>query len=199
MHHLISSCGITGELKDLETGDVFPEFKIQASSTAYFNNFTEIDGMAEYWQPSVVNHTPGDSYVPAKGLILQMSVGEKHDINVKGLEDLLDSGAFAPWEDDNPDESIKFVFLLHEEVYDKYNLQSLKSTDNPKHKGTRKNRSQDINSRIKQYSFTINLEQRLQELRNRTANISGVKRKIGDKLYNGDTRLSKRQKISHNK
>lgn len=199
MHHLISSCGVTGELTDLETGDTFPDFEIQASSAAYFSEFADIDGTAEYWQPAVVNHSPGDSYVPAKGLILQMSVGEAHNINVKGVEDLLDSGAFGPWEDENPDEPIKFVFILHEEVYCNYDLQSLKFTDNPKHKSTRKERAQYINSRIKQYSFTINLEKSLEELRNRTANIRLVKRKMGDKLRDGDKRLSKRQKLVNNK
>jgi hypothetical protein len=67
IHHLVSSCEITGELKDLETDEIFPDFTIQASSTAYFSRFGDINGDAEYWQPVVANHTPGDSYSQGKG------------------------------------------------------------------------------------------------------------------------------------
>ena len=139
----ISSRGVNGGMKDLETGEVFHNFKIQASTTAYFNGFGEIDGKAEYWQPVVANHTPGDSYIPSKGLILQMSVGESHDINVKGVEDSLDSRVFGSWEDDKADEWIKFIFVLHSNVAYKYGIQHLKFTDNPKHKGA-KDKAEDI-------------------------------------------------------
>jgi len=200
MHYLISSCGVTGELKDLETGDIVHDFKIQASSTAYFNHFSDIDGAADYWLPVVPNHTPGDSYVPGNGLILQMSVGKSHNINVKGVEELLDSGAFGPWEDGNPQDLIKFVFVLHEDVADKYDLQPLKFTYNPKHRGTEKKRAQYVNSHIKQYTFTVDLEKRLQELRMRThADGSGGKRRADGNLSEGDKRVSKRQKVNANK
>ena len=154
-------------MKDLETGEVFHNFKIQASTTAYFNGFGEIDGKAEYWQPVVANHAPRDSYIPSQGLILQMSVGESHDINVKGVEDSLDSRVFGSWEDDKADEWIKFIFVLHSNVAYKYGIQHLKFTDNPKHKGAKKDRAEDILNRIHQYTFTVDLEERLQALRNR--------------------------------
>jgi hypothetical protein len=156
-----------GELKDLETGKIFPDFTLQTSSTAYFSRFGDINGDAEYWQPVVANHTPGDSYIPGKGLILQMSVGESHEINAKGVEDLLGSGAFGPQEDQNVTERIKFVFVLHSDVGDKYGLQHLKFTDKPKHKGAKKHRADNIANRIHQYSFTTDLEERLNTLRKR--------------------------------
>jgi hypothetical protein len=53
MNHLISSCGVSVDLKDLEMGEVISDFRIQASSTAYFTRFADIDDEAEYWQPVV--------------------------------------------------------------------------------------------------------------------------------------------------
>lgn len=187
MHHQISSCGVEGELKDLETGEVFDNFAIKAIlNSLLLSPLREIDGESEYWQPVVANHTPSDSYVLGKGLILQMSVAESHEINVEGVEDLLDNQAFAPRKDANGDERIKFLFVRHSDVANKYGLQNLKST--------KKGRAMNVNNRIKQYSFTVDLEERLQILRNRTqSNSRGSKRKVDCVL--GDE-VTKRQKIN---
>jgi len=73
----------------------------------------------------------------------------------------------------------------------------LKITYNPKHRGTEKKRAQYVNSHIKQYTFTVDLEKRLQELRMRThADGSGSKRRADGNLSEGDKRVSKRQKVS---
>lgn len=126
-----------------------------------------------------------------------MSIGKSHNINVKGVGDLLDSGAFGPWEDGNPQNPIKFVFVLHRDVADNNDLQRLKFTYNSKHRDTEKRRAQYVNSRIKQYTFTVDLEKRLQDLLTRThADGSESKRRVDDNLCEGDKRVSKRQKGS---
>lgn len=103
IHQLIETTGLQGTLRNLET-DEEHEFILRPRLTSFFDEFGDIDDSAQYWRPTSRKHPACDDYISEQGIMLQMTVGEEHSINMKGLEKAIKSGIFRPWEDEHPQE-----------------------------------------------------------------------------------------------
>jgi hypothetical protein len=109
-----------GTLRILQTKEVTESFVIVRHNVSYFKNFEDIDTTSKYWRPIDGNHAPGDGYLPANGQILQMTTGKSHSINATGVENVLASRILGDWQDKNPAESVKYIFVVHKSVFDHY-------------------------------------------------------------------------------
>lgn len=167
IHQLIATTGLEGNLTNLETGEEIENFRLKPQKTMFFATFDEIDSSAEYWRPIAHNHASLDGYLPASGIMIQMMVGKTHAINAAGLEKTLKSGIFAEWENKNPTQKKKFIFMVHEESAEIRNKQSLTFGESEQKKTSRRRpRGQEaIEERIEQYVLKVDLEGRLKKLR----------------------------------
>jgi hypothetical protein len=120
IHHLIQTCGVRGTLKNLGTGSTTKHFTLHCPKASFFQTFEQIDGSAQYWQPVSKRHATCDEYIPNDGIMLQMTVGEQHTINMNGLEASLKSNIFKQWENDHPDKLLKFIFIVDTAIYEEY-------------------------------------------------------------------------------
>ena len=92
------------------------------------------------------------------GIMLQMTIGEKHSINVPGLKRVLSSGIFADWENAYPTKPLKFIFVVDPLAYDEYqNVQCLK--------GGNKSDVAEVESRIEQFVLKVDVMPRFRELK----------------------------------
>jgi hypothetical protein len=141
----------------------------------FFATLEEMNTSAEYWRPIARNHASLDRYLPTSGVILQMTVGKSHPINASGLEKALQSKVFAKWEDKNPTERIKFIFVLDGENDDINKKQSFafgeseqkktsEELEQKRRRGKRSRRQEAIELRIEQYTLRVDLEGRLKKL-----------------------------------
>jgi len=73
IHRLIPRTRITGE-----TGEVTRDFKIEKSTTAFFQTLSDINDSADDWRP-VSKTQNSDSYKLSIGALFQMTVGQTHD------------------------------------------------------------------------------------------------------------------------
>jgi hypothetical protein len=112
IHKLIQTCGIQGTLREILTDKVVEPFLLRSSNTRFFQDFNEIDDSAQYWRPTSKRHPTCDAYFPESGVMLQMTIGQKHTVNRDGLEKILNSGIFTKWENDHPEELIKLIFVV---------------------------------------------------------------------------------------
>lgn len=184
IHQLLAATGISGSLKSLESGEKIERFSLKPKNTMFFATVEDIDKSAEYWRPIARNYASLDGLLPANGVVLQMTVGKDHPINVPGLEKILKSGIFAEWENENPTERIKFVFVLDEENEEIDRKQSLafgeseqkktsEQLEQKKRRAERSRRQEAIEARIEQYALRVDLEGRLKELRRYNTNKRG--------------------------
>jgi hypothetical protein len=95
---------------------------------------------------------------------------------------MLASRIFGGWQDENPVESIKYIFIVHNSVFDNYTEpQTFNYTDFMKRKRGAQSaeaRKAKINAEIEQYAFTVDLEEWVKSRKNRwRANSSLNKRK----------------------
>jgi hypothetical protein len=165
IHNLIRSSGICGTLRDLETDEVIDHFIIQSSSSAHFNQLKEIDSATDYWRPISKRHPTCDAYILSKGLMVQMTVGAEHGINVNGLESVLKSGIFTEWENQHPNELLKLVLIVDGQAYEKFRKDQA-YTYNPEarkanNRSARDKKQMDLESRYKQYVMKVDLEEEL--------------------------------------
>lgn len=123
VHHLIEVAGIQGPLRNLQTGEV-TNFGIPLSSSSFFKSFKDINSSSEYWRPVSKIHKTCDAYKPSEGLMLQMTIGVSHQINICGLEDILKSGIFDEWIKQHPNEKLRMIFIVHPSVYKEFTKQT---------------------------------------------------------------------------
>jgi hypothetical protein len=100
-----------------------------------------------------------------------MTTGKSHSISATGVENVSASRIFGGWQDKKPMESIKFIFIVHNSVFDDYaEPQSFNYGECAKCKGggeSTKARKTIINANIEQYVFTVDLEEWVQSRKNR--------------------------------
>lgn len=75
----------------------------------------------KFFVPMQTNHASCDFYVPNSGLLVQVTVGQKHGVKYTGLMAAVDSGIFNDWKAKNRGKKLRLVFLV-----DKYNYLSFR-------------------------------------------------------------------------
>ena len=119
IHQLIETTGLEGTLRNLET-DEEDDYILRPRLTSFFDEFDDIDDSAQYWRPTSRKHPTCDGYIPGQGIMLQITVGKEHSINMEGLEKAMNSGIFREWEDKHPKEKLKLIFVVDSAVYSEY-------------------------------------------------------------------------------
>jgi hypothetical protein len=172
IHHLISVSGIKGPLRNLQTGKVTEDFSICQSTSSYFSFLEDIDSSSQYWRPVSSTHKLSDGYIPGSGVLVQMTVGVDHEINIAGIEEVLEARVFGEWEDKHPDEKLRLIFIVHPSVFDHFQKQTYrypnKEVEGTKIRSTdkrRKTRKDQVEDRVEQYVMTVDLKERLEQLR----------------------------------
>jgi hypothetical protein len=116
------------------------------------------DGM--FYVPIQTNYTSVDFYVPSMGLLVQVTVGQKHGVKRAGLEAAEKSGMFSEWREDNPDEKLRLVFLCDGFNFDQFTKQPYLTS-----KGvTIKSQSvlKKLNDNFEQYAWELDVDIQLQ-------------------------------------
>jgi hypothetical protein len=196
IHHLISVSGVKGPLRNLQTGKVTEDFSISQSTTSYFSLLEDIDSSSQYWRPVSFIHKTSDGYMPGSGLLVQMTVGADHEINIAGIEDVLEAGVFTEWGDKHPDENLRLIFIVHPSVFDAFQKQTYRYS-NEEVEGTKirntekrkKMRRDRVEDRVEQYVMKVDLKETLERLR-----AALPKRTAAEDLDSISGRAAKRQK-----
>ena len=179
IHHLIERTGIEGTLRDLETGDVTENFKIDKSATSFFQTLADINPSADYWRPVSKIHKTCDSYKLSLGAMFQMTVGKTHDINISGLEEILRSNIFEAWRKKHTNEYLKLIFVVHKSTYQEFGKQNYKYTkvdiegnskaaQQKRKRNTataKESRRRAVEAKIRQYVLEVDLEKLLKKYR----------------------------------
>jgi hypothetical protein len=151
IHHCIQTSGIRGTLKNLGTGSTRENFTLRCGKAGFFQTFDQIDNSAQYWQPVSKRHPTCDAYIVSDGIMLQMTVGQQHTINMNGLEAALKSSIFTQWENDNPEKPLKFIFIVDTAAYEEYlRDQSFKYTNKSNCGRTNEARRESVEPRLKE-------------------------------------------------
>ena len=168
IHQLIETSGLEGTLRNLET-DEEHQFILRPRFTSFFDKFEDVDDSAQYWRPTSRKHPTCDGYIPEQGIMLQMTIGEEHNINIEGLERAMNSGIFQEWEDEHPEEKLKLIFVVDSAVYSEYQRKQTfrysRSEKNANNKRKNETKKEKIESQMEQYVLKIDLSARLRELR----------------------------------
>ena len=168
IHQLIETTGLEGTLRNLET-DEEDEYILRPRLTSFFDEFDDIDESAQYWRPTSRKHPSCDGYIPGQGIMLQMTVGKEHIINIEGLEKAMNSGIFREWKDKHPKKKLKFIFVVDSAVYSEYERKQTfrysRSEKNANNKRKNEKKKEKIESQMEQYVLKIDLSARLRELR----------------------------------
>jgi hypothetical protein len=187
IHHLIETVGIFGALRNLETGET-TYLKIPPSQASFFETLTDINKSSDYWRTVKCNHRTYDLYRPSDGQILHMTVGKPHEIDISGLEEAIKSHIFETWKAEHPNKKLQLIFVVHPSVFMEFDKQTYKDSEpSPYEGGSKKGseckekniaeakdrRKSDVEKMITQYVLTVDLGDRLRDLRN------GVGRKRG--------------------
>ena len=101
--------------------------------------------------------------------MLQMTIGEKHTINMEGLEKAVNSGIFQQWKDEHPKEKLKLIFVVDSIAYSEYKRKQTfrysRSEKNANNKRKNARKKEKVESQMEQYVLKIDLSARLRELR----------------------------------
>ena len=104
-----------------------------------------------------------------EGLLVQVTVGQKHGIKRKGLVTALKSGIFDEWRAANPAEKVRLVFLCDSFNYDAFTRQPYLTTKGVSLKD--QNIISSIDNEVDQYAWELDVEkQREQCMREKRAN-----------------------------
>jgi len=87
------------------------------------------------------------------GIMLQMSVGKGHTINIPGVEDALKRGMFKSWEKRHPTEPLRFIFVVDPNTYDQYQGDQTFRYEYPKRSAENTREENDIE--VSQYVLKI--------------------------------------------
>ena len=126
--------------------------------------------------------------------MLQMTVGLGHSINIDGLEKFLNTGVFAEWENNHPEETLRLIFVVDASAESEFiKEQTFRYTQSLNKAGrgrSKEGRREFVSSRVTQYVMKIELEARLKEIRSG----AGYKRGRGTEERVGQISLYKKQK-----
>jgi hypothetical protein len=70
-----------------------------------------------FYVPGQSNHMSFDFYVPDKGLLVQITIGQRHGVKREGLDKAARSKLFALWRIDNPGKRLRVLFLCDQFNY----------------------------------------------------------------------------------
>jgi hypothetical protein len=164
----IENSGIGGELRLLNDEGVVDQgsLEIDALTRPTFSRFSELPTQegahsGRFYVPIQTNHMSLDAYIPDEGIMMQITIGQKHGVKAKGLEDALNSGIFDQWRTANPEEKIRLVFLC-----DHYNFPEFRKQNYLTQNGTNVKSLtllQTLNKTFTQYSWELNVETQLQQ------------------------------------
>ena len=169
IHKLIQSSGLRGPLRNLDSDEITDDLFLHSSNTRFFQDLDEIDDSAHYWRPTSKRHPTCDGYLPEKGIMLQMTIGSGHSINMDGLEKILNSGIFTEWENNHPDETLRLIFVVDVsadlEFIKEQTFRYTESINKADRGRSKEKRREFVNSRVTQYVMKIDLEASLKEIR----------------------------------
>lgn len=127
----VENTGITGRCKSLnDTGSRMLKAarRIPALARKTFYDLSELPSDVGkkvhegfFYTPMQTNHTSVDFYIPDLGMLVQVTVGQKHGVKRSGLSNALKSGIFNDFIAQNPETKLRLVFLC-----DKYNFNGFK-------------------------------------------------------------------------
>jgi hypothetical protein len=160
VHRMVSTVGCTGNIRCLEKSskrkrDVSYEFQLGPLRRQVFEKLDDIS-MDAYNIPLAHNFAAVDAFIPSKGLLLQMTVSQKHATKLAMIEKLKQSRKFDKYLRDSG-EAAKLVFVVDTAIYDEFTLQPYKT-------------AADSDSKIKpswivQYCLGIDIPQQLEKIR----------------------------------
>jgi hypothetical protein len=61
--------------------------------------------------------------------MFQITIAKEHPIDISSLEGVLQSNIFRPWQNLNPNQKWKMIFVLHSFVFKEFSKQSYKYND----------------------------------------------------------------------
>ena len=164
----METSGIEGTLRSLETGEE-QRCLLRPRRTRFFDEFDDIDDSAQYWRPASKKHPACDGYIPEQGIMLQITVGDEHSINMEGLEKAKNSGIFREWEDEHPEEQLKLILVVDLAAYSecerKHTFRYPRSEKSANSERKNEKRKEKVESQMEQYVLKIDLSARLRELR----------------------------------
>ena len=123
VHHLIETVGICGALRKLNTGKT-TDFEISPGQASFFETFADINETSDYWRPVKRNHRTCQLYRPSHGVILQLTVGKTHEIDISGLEEAIKSDIFKTWKAEHPNLKLRLIFVVHPSVFMEFDKQT---------------------------------------------------------------------------
>jgi len=109
-----------------------------------------------FYVPMQTNHTSMDFYVPEHGLLVQVTVGQKHGLKQSGLDAALDSGIFNDWRSRYPGQKLRVVFLC-----DSYNYGDLTRQRYRREDGHVLKRDSKLNETFEQFALELDVSRQL--------------------------------------
>ena len=163
----VENTGFNGRAKCLATigtVEIANRQSIKSLTRVMFSAFSEIANTlgahaGKFYVPTQTNHASLDFYVPNAGLLVQVTVGQKHGIKRKGLENAINSGIFDEWKTANPTKKLRLIFLC-----DTYNYASFTRQQYLTEKGVLKSRHiiDRIDNQVEQYAWELDVGKQLQ-------------------------------------
>jgi len=89
----LENAGISGRPRRLRDGQKLPSVHVNALRRFTFVNFDELSVQSirsgeMFYVPVQTNHISVDFYVPNLGLLVQVTVGQKHGVKASGLQEI---------------------------------------------------------------------------------------------------------------
>lgn len=164
----IENSGFGGELRLLTDKGVDDQgtLEIDALVRQTFSQFSELpteEGahIGRFYVPVQTKHMSVDMYIPHQGIMIQITIGQKHGVKAKGLEDAINSGIFDQWSKANPTEKIRLIFLCDHFSFPGFRKQNYLTQNGTTVKSQRL--LQTLDETFSQYSWEFNVEIQLQQ------------------------------------
>lgn len=162
----LENAGIGGRLKQLSDGTMLESQKIGPLLRSTFFTFSEIPAdpnahAGRFYVPMQTNHTSLDFYVPQAGLLVQITVGQKHGVKWSGLKAAINSGLFNNWKAVHPQEKLRLVFLCDKYNFDQFGKQNYLNSDGKTFK--RHADITNIEQHVDQYAWELDVEDQLKQ------------------------------------
>ena len=161
----LENAGISGRLRRLGDGQELPSLQVNALRRFTFVNFDElfvesIRSGEMFYVPVQTNHISVDFYVPHLGLLVQVTVGQKHGVKASGLQEILSNDKlFSEWRKNHPGEKLRLVFLCDRFNFDQFTKQPYLSKGGTTLK--EKKRLNELNKSFEQYAWELDVNQQL--------------------------------------
>ena len=159
----LANAGIKGRMKQFtDTGDIdFQQMALPPLVRRRISNFTDLPTGPNvhdnaFYVPTQTNHTSVDLYIPSMGLMVQITVGQKHGVKWKGIQAAMDSGIFQDWQNDHPGEKLSLVFLCDSYNYEGFIKQPFLNQNGKTYK--RQTEISNMNALVDQFAWELDVE-----------------------------------------